>query len=158
MLENVLVRQCMTYPVITVTPNMSIRLAQCAMHDNHIRHLPVLQGDLLVGILSSGDIRRAMPSNATSLSIWEIHALWDRVTVEEAMTSYLVTVNPNTTILEAIRLLYEYRFNSLPVVDDQGQLLGILTEVDVFRVLLQENDRSSSDLAISSRECEAYSP
>ncbi|HVU13340.1 MAG TPA: CBS domain-containing protein [Phototrophicaceae bacterium] len=137
MLENTQVQDCMTHPAITIMPNMSLRLAQQLMRDCHIRHLPVVKDKQLVGILSSGDIRRAMPSDATTLSIWEIRALWDKVTVEEAMTRYIETVKRETPILEAVRLMAEHRFNSLPVVDDLGQLVGIVTEVDIFLLLLR---------------------
>src|SRR5690349_1345848 len=126
MLENIQIQDCMTHPAITVMPNMSLRAAQQLMRDCHIRHLPVVKDKRLVGILSSGDIRRAMPSDATSLSIWEIRALWDQVTIEEAMTCYIETVKPEAALLEAVRLMSEHRFNSLPVVDDLGQLVGIL--------------------------------
>ena len=137
MFENILVHDWMTHPAISVAPEASVRLAQQIMHDYQIRHLPVVKAGRLAGMLSSGDIRRAMPSNATSLSIWEIHALWDSVTVGEVMSCNLITVKPDTSMLEAVRLLYENRFNSLPVVDDGGLLVGIVTEVDIYRLLLR---------------------
>ncbi len=145
MLENVLVHEYMTHPVITGVPHMSVRLAHSAMCDHHIRHLPIIQDNQLVGILSSGDIRRAMPSSATSLSVWEIRALWDQVMVNDIMSRYLVTVKQNTYILEAVHLMNENRFNSLPVTDDCGALVGILTEVDVFRLLLRQSGEPMLD-------------
>jgi predicted transcriptional regulator len=141
MFENVQVQQCMTHPAMTIAPSISVRVAHQIMRDYHVRHLPVVQGNRLVGILSSGDIRRAMPSSATSLSVWEIHALWDKVTVESTMSRHLITVKPDTPILEAVRLMYEHRFNSLPVLDDDEQLVGILTEVDTYLLLLQSSNQ-----------------
>jgi acetoin utilization protein AcuB len=156
MFENVHVRDCMTHPAITVAPNMSVRVAHQIMRDYHIRHLPVVRGSHLVGILSSGDIRRAMPSNATLLSVWELHALWDKVRVESTMSCHLVTVKADTPVLEAVRLMYEHHFNSLPVVDDAEQLIGILTEVDIYLLLLRT---STSDInepaAQEDTECRA---
>ncbi len=145
MFETIQVQQCMTHPAMTVTPNISVRVAHQLMRDYHIRHLPVVQDNRLVGILSSGDIRRAMPSSATSLSVWEIHALWDKVTVESTMSQSLITVKPETPILEAVGLMYGHRFNSLPVLDDNERLIGILTEVDVYLLLLQSAEGSRGD-------------
>lgn len=144
MFENTQVQHCMTHPAMTVAPSMSIRVAHQIMRDYHVRHLPVVEDNHLVGILSSGDIRRAMPSSATSLSVWEIHALWDRVTVAATMSRHLITVKPETPLLEAIRMMYDHRFNSLPVVDSDDQLVGILTEVDIFLLLLQTADAPST--------------
>src|SRR5262245_5817840 len=122
MLANIRVQDCMTHPALTVAPQTTVRTAQQIMHDYHIRHLPLVEGKRLVGILSSGDIRRAAPSSATSLSVWEMRSLWEKITVGEVMTRPLITVSPETSMLEAVRLLYEYRFNSLPVVDASGGL------------------------------------
>lgn len=147
MFENIQVQQCMTHPAMTIAPGISIRVAHQIMRDYHIRHLPVIEGNHLVGILSNGDIRRAMPSSATSLSVWEIHALWDKVTVESIMSRNLITVKPDTPILEAVRLMYGHRFNSLPVLDDNERLVGILTEVDVYLLLLQSAEGGKGDTA-----------
>lgn len=140
MLKDMKVQACMTHPAMTITPTTSVRLAQRIMRDYHIRHLPVVKENKLIGILSSGDVRRASPSHATSLSVWEIHALWEQIEVGDVMTRNVVTVSPETPILEAVRLMYEHRFNGLPVVEDDGQLAGILTEVDIFLLLLHEGE------------------
>jgi CBS domain-containing protein len=145
MVRDAKVKDYMTGSVIFVSPTTPVRVAHQLMRDNRIRHLPVVQEDKLVGILSSGDIRRVLPSSATSLTVWEIHALWDKVTVAQGMTRYVLTVQPETAILEAVRLMVENRFNSLPVVDNAGKLIGILTEVDVFKLLLQHADRPVVD-------------
>lgn len=137
MLENMLVQEFMTHPAITVSSKTSLRQAQQIMRDYQIRHLPVVDGHQLVGILSSGDIRRASPSSATTLSVWELRALWEKVTVAEVMSKQLVTIAATTSVHEAVRLMYDNRFNSLPVVDKANQLMGIFTEVDLYRLLLE---------------------
>lgn len=142
MFKDITVQACMTHPAITVSPTMSIRLAQQLMHKYHIRHLPVVDGRDLVGILSSGDVRRASPSNATTLSVWEMRFLWDKIKVEEVMSRYVITVKPDTSMLEAVKLMYEHRFNSLPVVDDAGQLVGILTEIDVYLFVIRSSEEA----------------
>ncbi len=137
MLRETKVRECMTSPVISVTVNSPLPAAKKIMLENGIRHLPVVKNNKLAGILSSGDIRRASPSDATSLSMWELNYLWDQIQVESAMSKKVITVHPDTPILEAGHLLIEHRFGCLPVVDESGQLEGILTEVDILRFMIE---------------------
>ncbi len=142
MLRNMRVQDCMTHSVITVSPLTPLHEAEQTMKEYNIRHLPVVKSDKIVGILSSGDVRRARPSDVTSLSYWELNYLWGQITVGNAMSPGVITVRPYTPVLEAVRLMVEHRFNSVPVVDVSNHPVGILTEVDVFRVLLQESDEA----------------
>ncbi|MFN8376308.1 MAG: CBS domain-containing protein [Anaerolineae bacterium] len=136
MLYNALVREWMTTPVISVAPNSPIRAAYNLMKDTGIRHLPVISKDELVGILSIGDVREASPSDATTLSVWEMNYLWDKLTVDRAMTDKVVTVKADELLLDAVRMMLEHKFSSLPVVDEHRHVVGILTESDVFRLLI----------------------
>jgi CBS domain-containing protein len=131
----------MTTPVISVAPAAPIRAAYNLMKDTGIRHLPVLSKDELVGILSIGDVREASPSDATTLSVWEMNYLWDKLTVERVMTTKVLTVNLNEPLVNAVRLMLEHKFSSLPVVDENHHLVGILTESDVFRLVIAESER-----------------
>jgi CBS domain-containing protein len=136
MFEEVKVQDCMTSPAITAFASVPIGIAQNLMDEYNIRHLPVVDAsNRLVGILSSGDIRRASPSDATSLSIWEIRYLWDKLTVENTMTRHVITISPTSSMLEAVQLMMSHRFNSLPVVDADQHVVGMLTEIDVFRLI-----------------------
>jgi acetoin utilization protein AcuB len=135
--QDIKVQDGMTAPAITSAAKASLRDAGQVMKEYNIRHLVVVREGKLAGILSSGDLRRASPSDAVSLSSWEINYLWDRLTVESAMTGQVVTIKPETSMIEAVRLMLEHRFNSLPVVDDHGAPIGMLTEVDVFRLLIK---------------------
>lgn len=137
MLRETKVRQCMTSPAISVTPNTTLHEAKKIMLEHHIRHLPVVKNQELVGILSSGDVRRASPSDATSLSVWELNYLWEQILVESSMTTKVISVHPDTPVLEAARLLAEHRFGYLPVVDANKHLQGILTEIDILRLVIQ---------------------
>jgi acetoin utilization protein AcuB len=138
------VRDCMTCPAITIPAAASLRDAEKLMKEYNIRHLPVLKGDKLAGILSSGDLRRARPSDAVSLSIWEINYLWDQLKVEAAMTRQVVTVRDDVPVVDAIRLMLEHRFSSLPVVNADGKPAGMLTEVDIFRLVIQVSEGQPS--------------
>ena len=135
MLRDAKVQDYMTSSVISVPPVTPIRIAQQLMEDQHIRHLLVVDKNKLVGVLSSGDIRRAGPSTTTTLSIWEIARYWERVTVEQVMTREVVRVRPETSVTQAAHLMMCYHINSLPVVDKDDYPIGILTEVDIFRLL-----------------------
>jgi acetoin utilization protein AcuB len=143
MLNKALVRDWMTTPVISVTPNAPIRAAYNLMKETGIRHLPVILKHELVGILSIGDVREASPSDATTLSIWEMNYLWDKLTVERAMTDKVITIKDDDRLLEAIHLMLERKISSLPIVDENGYVVGILTESDIFRAVIYETEQTA---------------
>jgi acetoin utilization protein AcuB len=136
MLENAKIREWMTSPVMTITQETSLNSAQQIMIEHGIRHLPVVEDGKLVGMVSSGDIRHASPSDAVSLSVWEINYLWDKITVEQAMTKPVIYLKADDNILDAIRVMYEHKIGALPVVEPDHTVVGILSEVDIFRLLL----------------------
>ncbi len=131
-----LVRKRMTPKPITITPHTSVSDALREMREKKVRRLPVLddQGKL-VGIVSDSDLLYASPSPATSLSVWEIHDLLYRLTVDHVMTRDIVTVTEDTTLEEAARLMADRRIGGLPVMRGDT-LVGIITETDVFKALL----------------------
>jgi acetoin utilization protein AcuB len=105
------------------------------MRDKDIRHVPVVSGAHLVGIVTDRDIRDASPSPATTLSKGEIAYQMDSTPVKTCMTENVVTVNPDMDIVQATRLLLAHKFGCLPVVQE-GRLAGIVTEVDFLRAFL----------------------
>ncbi len=137
MFENVKVGEFMTRPVVTVFPNTPIGEAHRIMKDKTIRRLPVTERGKLVGIITIGDIREAEPSDATSLSIWEINTLWAKLTVKEVMTKNVITLGEEDTIIDAAKLMLEHKIGGIPVVGTQNAPVGILTESDIFRMLIQ---------------------
>jgi CBS domain-containing protein len=137
MLDNTTVREWMTSPVLTVSRYSSISSAYQVMKENGIRRLPVVENDKLIGIITLGDVREASPSSATTLSIWELNYLWAQLTVEKVMMSEVITVKPDDLILDAAELMLENKISGLPVVDSRGRLVGILTESDIFRMLVK---------------------
>lgn len=130
------VRAIMHTDVVTATPDMSIAQAWRLMHDRHIRHLPVVSGRRLVGIITDRDIRDAMPSPATTLSRGEIAYQMDTTKVETCMTKQVVTIDGDTDMVEAARILLEGRFGCLPVVEG-SQLVGVMTEIDFLQAFLE---------------------
>jgi acetoin utilization protein AcuB len=137
MLEDVLVREWMSSPVISVEPQTPISQAHQIMKDNGIRRLPVLKEGELLGMVTIGDIREASPSDATTLSIWELNYLWAQLLVGQVMTRHPVTTREDVPIGEAARIMLDRKIGGLPVLDAQDRLVGMLTESDVFRMLVR---------------------
>lgn len=131
-----LVGERMTHPVVFVSPSMSIQDALQLMRRENIRRTPVVEGGKLVGIVSDKDLLNASPSDATSLSVWELNYLLSKITVHEVMTGAVITVTEDTPIEEAARIMSDNKIGGLPVVRD-GSVVGIITETDLFRLLLE---------------------
>jgi CBS domain-containing protein len=144
MLDQMTVARFMTSPVVTVTPDTPIGEAHRIMKDKAIRRFPVIEHGKLAGIISLGDIREAEPSDATSLSIWEINYLWSKLTVGRVMSREVVTLAEQDTIIDAARLMLQHKIGGVPVVDTDGKLVGILTESDIFRMLIQLHTEEES--------------
>lgn len=137
---NISVRNWMTTPVIAVSPSTPISEAHQMMKDKKVRRLVVLDKNKIVGMITIGDVREASPSDAVSLSIWELNYLWAQLTVERIMTRNIVTIKPDDNISKAARLMLEKKISGLPVVNDAGELIGMITESDVFRMLVNTFD------------------
>jgi acetoin utilization protein AcuB len=131
-----LVGQRMQPEVVTVTPGTSVAGASRLLQEHRIRHLPVVERGRLVGIITDRDIRRVLPSPATSLEVHELLYLLDRLTVGEVMTAKVITVTPETPIEEAARLLVDHRIGCLPVLQGD-RLAGIITETDLLAALAE---------------------
>lgn len=137
MFDDVTVKDWMTGNVISIAPNTAISSAHQVMRENDIRRLPVVEDGKLVGIVTIGDVREASPSDATTLSIWELNYLWAQLTVEKVMTRNVLTVHPETPILDAAEVMLEHKVSGIPVVDDKNAIKGIITESDIFRMLVR---------------------
>ncbi len=133
-----LVKDWMTRDVVTIAPDVTLPEAHRLMDDKKIRRLPVIENGHLVGIVTRGDVRGAEPSGATSLSIWEVNYLLSKLKVGEIMTHRPVTISAEETIGEAARLMLEKKISGLPVLDREGRVVGIITESDIFRLVVQE--------------------
>jgi acetoin utilization protein AcuB len=132
-----LVGERMSHPVITVHPDTSLQDALHLMHTEHIRLLPVVEkkGNL-VGIVTERDLIQASPSEATSLSVWEVSYLLSKITIQKIMTSQVITVSESTPLEEAARIMADNKVTGLPVVRGE-KLVGIITETDLFRIFLE---------------------
>jgi len=136
------VRELMTGAVVTARPDMPVLDARHLMIEKRIRHLIVTSDrDELLGIVTDRDIRLNLPSQATSLSVWEMNYLLTRLTVGEVMTASVITVGPDREARDAAQLILDHRIGALPVVDT-GHLIGIVTETDLLRAFVKSADQA----------------
>ena len=131
-----LVKEWMSKKVISVDASDTLSEAINTLKRNKIRRLPVLDKEKLVGIVSDRDLKEAAPSKATSLDIWEVHYLMSKIKVKDVMTARPLTITADMTIEKAAILMHDKKIGGLPVVDDSGLLIGILTEQDIFEALI----------------------
>jgi acetoin utilization protein AcuB len=137
--EAMLIRDCMTTNVITVTPETPMLKAGKLMKDHNIRRLPVIDdGGRVIGIVSVNDVKAASPSKATTLDMNELYYLLFELKIKDIMTPNPVTVGPLDTVEQVALLMLEKDLfpGGLPVVDADKKLIGIITDYDVFKVLL----------------------
>jgi acetoin utilization protein AcuB len=132
-----LVQGWMTTDVITVDEDTSMMKASIIMKEKKIRCLPVVNGKgELAGIVSDRDLRDAAPSKATTLDVYELNYLLSSIKIKDLMTTNLVYVRPDETVEFAAILMLENKISSLPVINNKGSLIGIITQTDIFKVLI----------------------
>ena len=106
------------------------------MKQHDIHRLPVLQNDKLVGLITEGIIQEAMPSKATSLSVYEANYLLNKTTVGDVMEKNVLTIDPDALLEDAIYKMRENKIAVLPVVE-QETVTGIITNNDIFAAFLK---------------------
>lgn len=126
----------MSQPVISVEPDTPVHDALAMFKKEHIRRAPVVKNGKLLGIISESDLLNASPSPVTSLSVWEMNYLLSKVTVKQVMTKKVQTVDVNTPIEEAARIMADTKIGGMPVMRS-GNLVGIITETDLFKIFLE---------------------
>ena len=144
-----LVRTWMSTDPITISPKASMHDATTLMREHEIRHLPVVDRGKMVGIVTLSDIRKASPSAATTFSIGEVRYLVDQIMVSDIMTKNPQTVTPDTTVEDAALKGYKHGFGSMPVVDDNGHLVGIITQTDLLQVMMNIFEAGEGDKRIT---------
>jgi acetoin utilization protein AcuB len=131
-----LVKNWMSRNVISADVNDSMQDATKLLKENNIRMLPVMKKGKLVGILTDRDLKRASASDATTLEIHELLYLLSRIKVKDLMTKDPITVPPDFTIEETARVLLENKISGVPVVDGRGNVVGVITQTDIFKVMI----------------------
>ncbi|MFC1887159.1 CBS and ACT domain-containing protein [Thermodesulfobacteriota bacterium] len=130
-----LVKCWMSKPVIMIDKEDSMDDAIKLFKEKNIRRLPVVDQKNLVGIVIDRDLRRASASDATSLEIHELLYLISKIKIKDIMTQNPVTVSLNFSLEETSKLLLKNRISGVPVVDEKKNLMGVITQSDLFRVL-----------------------
>jgi len=132
-----LVKGWMTSDVITVNEDTPMMKASIIMKEKNIRCLPILNDrGKLTGIVTDRDLKYASPSKATSLDVYELNYLISTINVKNIMTERPVFVEPDETVEFAAILMLENKISSLPVINHNNSLIGIITQTDIFKVLI----------------------
>ncbi len=132
-----LVGDRMSKPVITIHPETSMKDALELMEREHVHRLPVVdKKGKLVGIISERELYKEYPSEATTLSVWELNYLLKEITIEKLMTRDVTTVTEDTPLEEAARIMVDKDFSGIPVVRDD-KVVGMITETDLFKIFLE---------------------
>ncbi len=130
------VREFMTTNVISVSSKTPVPDARKYMQTHKIRRLPVIDKGKLVGMVSDRRVAEASPSSATTLSVWEANHLLSKMPVSEIMTRKVITVTHDTTAESALAVAQNHGVGSLPVMDEKGRMVGIVTTNDfVYRIM-----------------------
>lgn len=125
-----LVKDCMTKDPVTFSPGEDVRLAFNTLTDHKIRQAPVLENGKLAGIVTDRDLRLALMETLTEPGL----------TVRSIMTPNPVTVNENSLLRDAAKMIGNNKFNALPVLSDSGKLVGVLTMTDILNGLVKALD------------------
>ena len=131
-----LVKNWMSKKVITIDVNNSMTDATRKLKEHDIRMLPVMKRGKLVGIVTDRDLKRASASDAHTLEIHELLFLLSKIKVGDIMTKDPITVPLDYTIGETAELLLESKISGVPVVENEGLVVGVITEADIFRAVI----------------------
>jgi acetoin utilization protein AcuB len=131
-----LVKNWMNKPAITIDKHSSMHDAMTLMKKHQITLLPVMDGQRLVGVLTDRDLKKASASDATTLEMHELLYLLSNIKVKNIMSSKPISVPPDFTIEETAELLLANKISGVPVVDNEGSVVGVITHTDLFKVII----------------------
>lgn len=132
-----LVQHWMTRDVVTVEANTPFLEARLLLREKRIRHLPVVERGKLIGVITDRDLKEAAPSGATTLDVYELNYLLLQMKVRDLIKRELVTVKPTNSVEKAALLMHDHKIGCLPVVDEAGSLVGMITETDLLAVMVE---------------------
>jgi CBS domain-containing protein len=136
--------EIMNRDMVTVDKHASLRMARRILDQYRIRHLLVVEGKRLVGIVTDRDLRQAAPSSKSPLTISERQEFMDELKVLEVMSRKLITASSTTTIREAAKVMVSDKIGCLPVVDG-NQLVGIVTQADLLEMLVRGEQATEAE-------------
>jgi len=144
-----LVKEWMAKDPIVIDENTSIMKATQMMKEHGIRRIPVVRDGRLIGIISDRDIKEAAPSKATSLDVHELYYLLSEIKVKDIMTPDPITLKENDSVEKAAVIMLENRISGIPVVDDDYHVIGVITQTDVFKVMISITGAYQSPIQIA---------
>ena len=138
MKHNVPVHEIMAADPVTVHEKQKLSEVHRLIVDRKIHHVPVVSGRRLIGLISATDLLRVSWGDVNKQDPRQVDALLDTLTIRDAMQEDVVTVRRTETVRRAAELLAQGEYHSLPVLDDDEQLVGVVTSTDVIRYLLEQ--------------------
>lgn len=126
------IKNKMTYHPYCIDSKTSISKALDIMSTHNFHRLPVVEDGKLIGLITEGIVRAHTPSQATSLSIYELNYLLSKTCVEEIMIKDVITIQADSIIEEAAVLMRKHNIGCLVVVDEQYKVTGIITKNDIL--------------------------
>ena len=135
-----LVNKIMITKLVTLNVDSKLGFASDIMYLGRIRHLPVVKGKELVGVLSQRDLYKA--SLTSIVTNWNENKVFlDSVNVSELMAKNVITISPETPIVDAAQIMIDKKIGCLPVVEDKNILIGLITETDVLQYFVNESKK-----------------
>ncbi len=130
------VQNWMSTNIVAVDEDMPIVRVSKILEDHQIRHLPVTREGALVGLIRAADVKEALPSRSSGLSAQELYYLLSEVKVHDVMQRDPITIRPDQTMELAAAVMLQNRITAMPVTTNEGDLVGIISQGDVFKVLI----------------------
>lgn len=137
MKQRVPVSQIMSRKLVTLTPTQSLYDAERLFKKHKIRHIPVVEGDKIIGIVSYSDLLRISFADMTDNEDEVTSVVYDMYTIPQIMAKTPLTVNSDATIKEVAEILAKQSFHSIPVLEND-KLVGIVTTTDLINYLLDQ--------------------
>jgi acetoin utilization protein AcuB len=128
-----LIKDWMATTILTVDANTSVMRATRTMKENNIRRLPVLSHGKLAGIITDRDLKDASPSSKTDMDLHEMYYLLSEMKVKDVMTGCPIFLKKDDTLEKAALVMLHNKISGLVIVDDNNNLVGLLSESDVLR-------------------------
>jgi acetoin utilization protein AcuB len=132
-----LVQHWMTRNPITIEADTPFLEARLILKEKRIRHLPVMDRGKLIGVITDRDVKEAAPSGATTLDVYELNYLLLKMKVRDLVKNSPITIKPSNSVEKAALLMHDHRIGCLPVVDEAGKLVGLITETDLLEVMVE---------------------
>lgn len=130
-----LVGDFMTTELTTLESDARLLDATLLMRSSGLRHLPVVKDGRPVGVISDRDVQRASPSIFSKMSPEEYNKMFETTSIEQVMAKEPFTAAPDTPVREVLQAMLDQRLGSCLVVDQEGRLMGIVTNTDLLRLL-----------------------